>query len=105
MKNSKVDVVRAWKDRSYRNSLSDDERAALPANPAGMMELSDEELGHVVGGLQLGAINQAIDFKKLLTIKLSAVDACPSGMCPFDAVRIRFDPANMTMAKGGGLVG
>jgi len=28
-------IIRAWKDASYRNSLSDAERAALPPNPAG----------------------------------------------------------------------
>ena len=43
-------VIRAWKDPAYRNSLSEAERAALPANPAGSVELSDAELGNVAGG-------------------------------------------------------
>jgi mersacidin/lichenicidin family type 2 lantibiotic len=45
------DIIRAWKDVSYRNSLSAEERAALPANPAGSIELDDGELNAVIGGL------------------------------------------------------
>lgn len=48
---SKNDVIRAWKDASYRASLSPAQLAALPANPAGATELSDEELGAVSGGI------------------------------------------------------
>lgn len=46
----KIDIVRAWKDEDYRLSLTDAERAALPANPAGAIELSDADLGAVAGG-------------------------------------------------------
>lgn len=38
------DVVRAWKDAKYRRSLSTEQLAQLPENPAGMVELSDTEL-------------------------------------------------------------
>ncbi len=31
----KFDVVRAWKDENYRQSLSEEQRRLLPANPAG----------------------------------------------------------------------
>lgn len=47
---SKIDVIRAWKDPSYRSSLSQDQLGALPASPAGPMELSDEDLEMVAGG-------------------------------------------------------
>jgi len=47
----KVDVVRAWKEAGYRESLGSDEQALIPANPAGMVELTDEDLEYVVGGL------------------------------------------------------
>ena len=40
-------IVRAWKDEFYRESLSDEERAALPENPVGELELTDAELGSV----------------------------------------------------------
>lgn len=33
MKITQVDVVRAWKDASYRNQLSAEQLATLPANP------------------------------------------------------------------------
>jgi mersacidin/lichenicidin family type 2 lantibiotic len=46
----KIDVVRAWKDEDYANSLSDLEKAALPQNPAGILELSDADLHGASGG-------------------------------------------------------
>ena len=39
-------IIRAWKDEGYRNSLSEADRAALPANPAGRIELTDVEQEH-----------------------------------------------------------
>lgn len=44
----KFDIVRAWKDESYRQELSDEQRQSLPANPAG--ELSEAEMEMVCGG-------------------------------------------------------
>jgi mersacidin/lichenicidin family type 2 lantibiotic len=41
---NKNDVIRAWKDPFYRASLSEDAQAALPQHPAGITELSDEQL-------------------------------------------------------------
>ena len=43
-------IIRAWKDAAWRNTLSAAERAALPQNPAGSVEISDEDLGKVAGG-------------------------------------------------------
>jgi len=43
-------IVRAWRDEDYFLSLSDAEREALPANPAGLIELADEDLRLVSGG-------------------------------------------------------
>ncbi|HKX26652.1 MAG TPA: mersacidin/lichenicidin family type 2 lantibiotic [Blastocatellia bacterium] len=37
-------IIRAWKDEDYRLSLSLDEQRALPANPAGSVELSNADL-------------------------------------------------------------
>lgn len=48
--NQDIDIIRAWKDEEYRNSLSEEQRSQLPENPAGMIELSDEDMGSVVGG-------------------------------------------------------
>jgi mersacidin/lichenicidin family type 2 lantibiotic len=50
----KIDIIRAWKDEEYRASLTDAERAQLPAHPAGLIELEDAELNTVVGGSHAG---------------------------------------------------
>jgi mersacidin/lichenicidin family type 2 lantibiotic len=43
-------VIRAWKDPAYRSRLSETELRALPANPAGLVELSESEMMEVSGG-------------------------------------------------------
>ncbi len=45
-----IDIVRAWKDSAYLNSLSEADRAGLPTNPAG--SLSDDDLAVVSGGAE-----------------------------------------------------
>ena len=52
------DVIRAWKDPLYRASLSREEQAVLPAHPAGLIELREEDLKSVSGGI---ALTTAID--------------------------------------------
>ncbi len=47
---TRTDIARAWKDESFRAGLTDAQRAALPENPAGLIELSDAELDGVAGG-------------------------------------------------------
>jgi len=42
-------VVRAWKDEAYRQSLSVEDLAMLPANPAGEIELTDAALEAIFG--------------------------------------------------------
>lgn len=43
-------TINAWKNEEYRMELSDEERAILPANPAGIVELTDEALDELVAG-------------------------------------------------------
>lgn len=52
----KTDVIRAWKDRDYRESLSAEERAALPEHPTGIAELDDAALHSIAGGCVLTTI-------------------------------------------------
>ena len=47
-------IIRAWEDPEFRDTLSAEELAALPEHPAGAIELTDAELGGVVGGVQSG---------------------------------------------------
>jgi mersacidin/lichenicidin family type 2 lantibiotic len=44
-----IDIVRAWKDAEYRESLSSEELALVPAHPAGEVELAEEDLLSVMG--------------------------------------------------------
>lgn len=45
------EIVRAWKDEDYRNSLTEDQRRYAGEHyPAGDTELSDDELEKVAGG-------------------------------------------------------
>ena len=47
---SNQEIILAWKDESYRKSLSSDQRAALPENPAGVIDLTDADMEAVMGG-------------------------------------------------------
>jgi mersacidin/lichenicidin family type 2 lantibiotic len=46
----KIDVVRAWRDEEYRNSLTEEERASLPESPAGLAVVQDSVLASLTGG-------------------------------------------------------
>lgn len=45
-----LSIAKAWKDDEYRQSLDEILLAALPQNPAGMIELTEGELAEVAGG-------------------------------------------------------
>ena len=47
---SQENIIRAWKDSDYRDSLSEAEKSLLPEHPAGIMQLSDQQLGAAAGG-------------------------------------------------------
>jgi len=72
----KLDVVRAWKDEVYYNSLTEQERATLPESPVGAIELGDDDLDSVYGGGLYNISNYSFS-----GACLSAVDACPSWWC------------------------
>ena len=44
------DIIRAWRDNTYRESLTEEQRALLLENPLGEA-LSEDELEFVSGGL------------------------------------------------------
>lgn len=46
---TKLEIIRAWKDDEYVSNLSQDEKKLLPQNPAGLVELPDDELRVAVG--------------------------------------------------------
>lgn len=45
-------IIRAWKDPDFRQTMSEEEQAQLPENPAGAIELTDDELDMATGGQQ-----------------------------------------------------
>ncbi|MEM6795862.1 MAG: mersacidin/lichenicidin family type 2 lantibiotic [Acidobacteriota bacterium] len=53
----KVDTVRALRDAEYRNSLTAEELAQLPAHPAGATTVADDTLKSVTGGCGPTACN------------------------------------------------
>jgi mersacidin/lichenicidin family type 2 lantibiotic len=53
---SKQQIIRAWKDETYRRSLSEAQRTALPENPAGRVDLDEltaAELAEIAGGYSI----------------------------------------------------
>jgi mersacidin/lichenicidin family type 2 lantibiotic len=54
------DRVRARKVEDYRHRLSPQRRARIPADPAGLVELADDETMQVAGGLPEGTNMTAI---------------------------------------------
>ena len=44
------DIIRAWKDQDFHNSLPDETLAHLPTHPAGLIEINNEDLEVVAGG-------------------------------------------------------
>jgi mersacidin/lichenicidin family type 2 lantibiotic len=47
---SAKDIIRAWKDPDYLNGLTAKQRSRLPDNPAGLIELTDDDLDAAAGG-------------------------------------------------------
>jgi mersacidin/lichenicidin family type 2 lantibiotic len=46
---SQENIIRAWKDESFRYGLGEAERSLLPSHPAGLVELTDDVLSSVGG--------------------------------------------------------
>ena len=66
-------IIRAWKDEAYRLSLSAAERAQLPENPAGAVDLSDAQLEVTAGA---GSFDTTP-----CTTSLACADSCGNPKC------------------------
>ena len=77
------EIVRNWKDATYRFGLSDKEQALLPDDPAGVIELTDAELNGVDGGSLITICSFTV-CESLLTYCATAITFCvPTwGFCP-----------------------
>jgi mersacidin/lichenicidin family type 2 lantibiotic len=74
---SNANIIRAWKDPIYRNSLSQNERAMLPENPAGIVELTDAQLEQASGGA-----------KPTITCTWICTISCPTKLCTFSVGKV-----------------
>ena len=78
---SSSNVIRAWKDEDYRLSLSEAERAKLPENPAGLIELSDEDLSDATGATTTTACLSVITAVTVLASCSGNCDTVFRGTC------------------------
>lgn len=46
---SQLDIIRAWKDEEFRNSLSAEQIAQMPVHPVGAIELTDADVYAAAG--------------------------------------------------------
>ncbi|RCJ19620.1 hypothetical protein A6770_05620 [Nostoc minutum NIES-26] len=65
---SDIDVVRAWKDEEYRSSLTEAQRAQLPENPAGLIDIMDEETNEIIGGWSFPVITKFLRCGRVLSL-------------------------------------
>ncbi len=88
---SKLDIVRAWKDEEYCESLSDTQRPSLPQNPAGVIELTDDQLAGAGGALAAQApITTIITLPICPTFYLCSLTVClpfTITIAPADAIQ------------------
>ncbi|MCB1269669.1 MAG: mersacidin/lichenicidin family type 2 lantibiotic, partial [Microthrixaceae bacterium] len=47
---SNTTIIRAWRDKTFRASLSQEQMQNMPEHPCGIIELSDDSLRNVAGG-------------------------------------------------------
>ncbi len=79
-------IIRAWKDESYRMSLSAAERASLPENPAGLVEIGDAQLEEVGGA---GKESVLCTWSIICDSAICKTNfTCSGSLCPTQPVRI-----------------
>jgi mersacidin/lichenicidin family type 2 lantibiotic len=91
-----LDVVRVWKDATYRTELTADELATLPQNPVGTLEfeLNEIELS-LVGGAE--GESTVVDHEALIPLPLPTLlvySVCPNFTCdhsPFCRITVQRD--------------
>jgi mersacidin/lichenicidin family type 2 lantibiotic len=80
---SPINIIRAWKDAEYRQSLSAAELAMMPAHPAGVIALTDDDLESVAGGrpkLTEGVCHTVVACPTGTGCMTFVSDGCPGGV-------------------------
>lgn len=75
-----MDTIRAWKDPEYRAELSEADLASLTSNPAGFVELSDDELETVAAGTGPACVS-AITAVTALSVQVCSPNGTACGSC------------------------
>jgi mersacidin/lichenicidin family type 2 lantibiotic len=57
---SNIDLIRAWNDEEYRDTMSDADRATLQEKMSGMVELSDSDMEALTGGSKIKIKNNPV---------------------------------------------
>jgi mersacidin/lichenicidin family type 2 lantibiotic len=70
----KLDIARAWRDEDYYLTLTEAERAGLPANPAAAITVTDDGLRAVNGALNTSIINSCTG--------TAVCSICGHSLCP-----------------------
>lgn len=73
-----VEIVRSWKDEGYRLGLTEEERALLPNNPAGLVELEEEDLSDVEGGTWTLTISVLVSVGSYVSYQYCSWPVCPT---------------------------
>ena len=69
------DIIRAWKDAKYRQSLTSEQQALLPKHPAGNCELTDTDLEAVQGSLGGAFGSNAIE-NCIFSLSPDSINSC-----------------------------
>jgi mersacidin/lichenicidin family type 2 lantibiotic len=80
---SPINIIRAWKDAEYRQSLSAADLAMIPAHPAGLIALTDDDLESVAGGrpkLTEGVCHTVVACPTGTACMTLVSDGCPGGV-------------------------
>jgi mersacidin/lichenicidin family type 2 lantibiotic len=88
---SNVDVARAWRDAEYRDSLSAEQRAQLPPNPAGNMDVKDLLRGLNLSEDQLEVVRRT-GLILVPTILMMSPDTSGGTQCTAHSCRVVFNP-------------
>jgi mersacidin/lichenicidin family type 2 lantibiotic len=86
---SYIDIIRAWKDDDYLESLNEEEKGLVPENPAGIIELSDREMQCVNGGFleqSFACVNVNVNNNFNVNITVGAGASCPVSNASFGCI-------------------
>lgn len=75
-------IIRFWKDEGYRLALSELDQSTAGENPAGLIELSDQDLGGVDGAVfTFDSICGAVSLSLAVSMFLECKDSILHGTC------------------------